>query len=91
MAERYGTEMVPVGKHRIDLDRIVKITLRSPDVSKIVLGDAPVKIDPTVGGVEPGQDVELADGIRITAFREGVTPPEHENILVILGTADRAE
>ena len=80
--------MVAVGKDRIQPDRSVEVALGSADVTEIVLGYAPVKEDPTVGGVQMGKDVELADGVGVAVFGESLATPEHKDILVELGQAE---
>ena len=77
--------MISVGEDRINLHGRIEIGLGAPYVTEVVFGDSTVEIDPAIGSVKPGKDIELTDGIGIPSLGEGLPSPEHEHILVVLG------
>ncbi len=82
-----GAVVVSVGKDGIQPDRSVKVCPRAPQVTQVVFGDAAEEEGPVIGGIQAGQDVKLLNGIGILPLRQGMAPPEVEDIFVILGEA----
>ena len=83
--------MVAGGEDGIQADGRVEVRPGAADVAEVVFGDAPVKEGPVVGGIDLGKDVEMRDGLGQTSFCQGVTAPEHEDVLVILSTRGKRE
>ena len=82
-----GAVVVSVGKDGIQPDRSVEVCPRTPQVTQVVFGDAAEEEGPVIGGIQAGQDVKLLNSIGILPFRQGMAPPEVEDIFVILGEA----
>ncbi len=81
--------MITVSEYRVEPYRSVEIALGATYVTKIILGNTPVEEDPTICRVQAGENVELAYSVSVTTFRQSLPSPEHEDILVVLGPADR--
>ena len=51
--------MIAICEYRVQADRCVEISLGSAEVTKVVLCDSAIEKGPAVGGIEPGQYVEM--------------------------------
>ena len=80
-----GPVVETVGKDRVEPDGSIEIRLCATQVAEVVLGNAAEEETPIVRGVQPGEDVEILDGLCILAVGKRLAPPPHEDVLVILG------
>ena len=83
-AGRDGAVVVAGGEDWVQADSGVEVRPCAADVAQVVLGDAAVEERPVVGRVQLREDVELGHRLRQAPFCQGITAPEHEDVLVIL-------
>ena len=76
--------MVSVGKDGIQADRRIEIAVGAPQVTQVVLGDAPEEKRPVVRRIQAGENVELLDRLGILSLRKGLSAPEIKHVPVVL-------
>ena len=83
-AESDCPEMVAVREDRIEPYGSVEVSLRTAQVTKVVLGDAPIEESPAISRVQTRKDVELTDRLRIFPVRKSRAASEIEHVLIVL-------